>query len=180
VPKDCNGATLWPTMETPHSMEVPTTRPPVGRAVRAFAELDRSSKLAIVCVVAGWFFMNTLIVSLGSLQHGVRFLDLSAVIADPTRLFFDIDTPFHRIFFGLICLVCLLAPLAAHLVKKSSAWVGYLAPLALMLFCGVLLYSRAPGDLVSRRISVGAGGYLALIGSMVLAAQGIRRFRHRA
>src|SRR5882757_8861388 len=133
-------------MDAPHSVEVPSNQPPIGRVARAFAELDGSSKLAMVCVVFGWFFMNTLVVSLGSLQHGVRFFDMSAVIADPSRLFFDVDTPFHRICFCLTCLLCLSAPLAPHLVKKRSAWLGYLAPLALILVCGALLYSRSSGD----------------------------------
>jgi hypothetical protein len=193
-------------MDAPPSTDVSTTHPPLGRAMRAIAALEGSSKLAIVCVLFGWFFMNTLVVTLGSLQHGVRFFDMSAVIADPSRLFFDVDTPFHRICFCLICLLCLLAPLAPHLANKRPAWIGYLAPLALILVCGALLYSRSSGDfitapadtksvsgnfirfandlvhhgsdLVARHISVGAGGYLALIGSLVLAVQGVRGLRH--
>ena len=31
-------------------------------------------------------------------------------------------------------------------------------------------------DLVSRHVAVGAGGYVALLGSLVLGLQGIRRF----
>ena len=74
-----------------------------------------------------------------------------------------------------------------------------------MVVCGVLLYIRTSGDffadpgdpnsmtgslmhfanglvrrgsdMVSRHISVGAGAYLALLGSSVLASQGVRRFR---
>jgi hypothetical protein len=73
--------------------------------------------------------------------------------------------------------------------------------------CAVALYSRTSGELfaapsdptsmngslirfandlmrqgsgyVSKHIAIGAGGYLALIGSAVLAAQGVRRFRQR-
>jgi hypothetical protein len=192
-------------MDTPSSMDVSSAQPLFGRVLRAIAELDTSTKLAMVCIVFGWFFMNTLVVSLGSLQHGVRFFDVGAVIADPTRLFFGVDTSFQRIFFGLICIVGVLAPLAPHMVRKRSAWLAYLAPLALLVVCGVILYSRTSGDfftapsdanaingglmrfandlvrkgsgLVSRHVSVGAGGYLALIGSVVLALQGVRRFR---
>jgi len=191
-------------MDTPQSMEI--SRPLQARTVRAIAEIDVSAKLAIVCVLFGWFFMNTLVVSLGSLQHGVHFYDMAAVIADPTRLFFGVDTSFQRVFFGLICLVCLAAPVVPHLVHGKAAWLAYLAPLALILVCGILLYSRTSGeffsapsdansmsggllrfandlvrqgsDLVSRHIAVGAGGYLALIGSAILAAQGVRRLRH--
>ncbi len=192
-------------MDAPPSLDVPTSRPLLGRGAHAFAELESSTKLALVCVAMGWFFMNTLVASLGSLQHGVRFFDMSAIIGDPARLFFGVDAPFHRTFFGLICLACLLAPLAPHLQRKKSLWLCYEIPLALMLVCGVLLYVRTSGDffadpgapnsmtgslmhfandlvrrgsdMVSRHISVGSGAYLSLLGSAVLASQGIRRFR---
>ncbi|MDB6082820.1 MAG: hypothetical protein JWN43_701 [Gammaproteobacteria bacterium] len=193
-------------MDAPHSMEVPSTQPLFGRAVRALGELEGSSKLAIACIVFGWFFMTTLVVSLGSLRHGVRFFDMSAVIFDQSRLFFDVDTPFHRMFFASLCLLCLLAPLVPHMVKSKFAWAGYLAPLALILVCAVVLYSRTSGeyfavpadtrslsasfirfasdwvhrgsDLVWRHVAIGGGAYLALIGSLILAVQGIRRFRY--
>ncbi len=144
--------------------------------------------------------------SLGSLDHGVRFFDMGAVIANPMRLFFGVDAPFQRGVFGLICLLCAAAPLVPFLWPSRSAWLAYFVPLALMLLCAVLLYSRTSGEyfvvpnhagaagnsvirfandlvhkgsaLVSRHIAVGAGGYLALIGSAVLAAQGMRRLRH--
>ena len=211
LPKDANGATLWHIMDAPPSLEVPTSRPLLGRGVHAVSALEASSKLALVCVAVGWFFMNTLVASLGSLQHGVRFFDMSAIIADPTRLFFGVNAPVHRILFGLICLACLLAPLAPHLElapylqKRKSLWLCYALPLALMVVCGVLLYVRTSGeffgdpgdpnsmtgslmhfannlvrrgsDMVSRHISVGLGAYLALLGSSVLASQGVRRFR---
>jgi hypothetical protein len=194
-------------MDAPHRMEIPSTQRLLGRVARGLAALGASSKLAIVCVLFGWFFMNTFVVTLGSLAHGVRFFDMSAVIADPTRLFFGGDTPFHRTFFGLICLACLVAPLAPHVTSTRSAEFGYLAPLALILVCGVLLYWRTSGelfaspgdakslsgslihfandlvhrgsDLVSRHVSIGAGSYLSLIGGTVLAVQGVRRLRYR-
>jgi hypothetical protein len=98
----------------------------------------------------------------------------------------------------------LIAPLAPHLWRNRVAWVGYLVPLALIVVCGLLLYSKTSGDilatpsdagglrssvmslankilqrgsdLVSRHIAVGAGGYVALFGSLVLGYQGFRRF----
>jgi hypothetical protein len=195
-------------MERPQSMDVSSTQPLVGRLVRAYAALDGASKLAIVCVVFGWFFSNTLVVNLGSLQHGVRFFDMAAVIADPMRLFFGVDNSLQRVLFGVICLLCLMAPALPHVAKQRSMWLAYLAPLALMVLCGGLLYTKtsgelfaAPGntrvlgtgilrfandlvrhgsDLVARRVSIGAGGYLALIGSAVLAVQGIRQYRRPA
>jgi hypothetical protein len=194
-------------MDMRGSMEVSPPQPLFGRALRAVAVLDASTKLSMLCIVFGWFFLNTLVVSLGVLEHGVRFFDMGAIMVDPTRLFFGVDTAVQRLLFGLICLACALAPVAPRLVPKPWAWLAYLAPLALMLVCGVVLYSRTSGEffaapsdaksvsgnlvhfannlvhqgsgLISRHISVGAGAYLALIGSVVLAVQGIRGVRHR-
>ncbi len=196
-----------PTMDLPRTLDVAATQSLLSRAVRAAGELDASAKLAIICVVFGWFFMSTLVVSLGSLEHGVRFFDMGAVIANPMRLFFGVDAPFERWLFGLLCLFCAAAPLAPFIWPAKSAWLACLAPLALMLLCAAILYSRTSGEyfvapshasntassvirfandlvhkgsgLVSRHIAIGAGGYLALIGSAVLAAQGVRRLRRR-
>jgi hypothetical protein len=191
-------------MDAPQSMGIATRPPLPARVWRALMTLESSSKLAMVCVAFGWFFMNTLAVSLGSLDHGVRFFEMSAVIADPTRLFFGGDTPVHHALFALVCLACLAAPAAAHLTRTRTGWLGHLAPLSLMLTCGALLYWRTSGellaapddaaslqgslmhlandlvhrgtDLVSRHVSIAAGSYLAMIGCVVLAVQGIRRF----
>ncbi len=195
-------------MDTPPSMDVLPPGPLLGRCIRAMAALRGSTKLAVVCVLFGWFFTNTLIVSLGSIEHGVRFFDMGAVIADPLRLFFGVETTFQQIFFGLICLGCILAPLAPQLVKDRWAWLCYGAPFLLIVFCGVVLYWRTSGelfatpsdatsvagsllhlandlahrgsDLVSRHIAIGGGAYLALIGSLVLVVQGLRGFRRCA
>jgi hypothetical protein len=168
-------------------------------------ELETAAKFALLCIILGWFMIDTLVVTLGSLQHGVRFFDMSAVIADPTRLFFGIQAPFHRVFFGLVCILCLGAPVLPHLRRERITWLGYLAPLILMLVCGALLYSRTSSEffgtssdasavggellrfankfarqntsLVARHISIGVGGYLAFVASVVLALRGLRRYR---
>ena len=195
-------------MDAPRRMDVFPGQPVIGRFLRAITRLDLSTHLAMVCVLFGWFFMNTLVVSLGSLEHGVRFFDISAVIGDPTRLFFGVDSPAQRILFGLLCILCILAPVAPQLSTRRPVWLLSTAPLALIVLCGLLLYSRTSGEffaaandansmsghlvnfandiarrgsnLVARHLSIGAGGYLALIGSVVLAVQGVRRFRGRA
>jgi hypothetical protein len=192
-------------MDTPRRMAAPSSQTLTSRGVRALRGLPSSTKLAMVCVIFGWFFTNTLVVTLGSLEHGVRFFDMSAVIADPMRLFFGVETPLQRTLFGLICLAAVLAPLAPHLSKGAGAWLCYLAPFVLLMVCGVALYSRTSGEffaspaeaksvagslihlandlarrgtgLVSRHIAVGGGAYLALIGSLVLVVQGMRGFR---
>jgi hypothetical protein len=178
----------------------------VSRLARAAGELDAPSKFALLCIFLGWFMVDTFVVTLGSLQHGVRFFDISAVIADPTRLFFGVQGFSHRIMFGLFCILCLLAPLLPHVRGGRAAWLSYTAPLLLMVTCAALLYWRTSSDLfaapanagaaagslikfanslvqrgsdmVSRHVSIGVGGYLALIACIVLALRGIRRFRN--
>lgn len=152
------------------------------------ATLEASGSLAVAGILIGWFFIDDLVVSLGSLHHGVRFFDMSAMIADPARLFLGVDSSMHRLLFGLICLACLAAPLAApQLIRNRVAWLAHLAPLALVVLCTALLYSRTSaeffaddvarhGGLAGQYISLGAGGYLALIGSLLLGIQGVRRF----
>jgi hypothetical protein len=193
-------------MDTPSNVQSADSPTLLSNLTRAAAQLETASKFALLCIFFGWFFADTLVVTLGSLQHGVRFFDMSAVIADPTRLFFGIQGPFHRIMFGALCVLCLLAPLLPHLRAGRANWLAYLAPLILMVICGGLLYSKtssefiaAAGDtgspgshlirfandlvrhgsgLVARHISVGVGGYLALIASLVLALRGARHFRN--
>jgi len=192
-------------MQSPGSMNLAPAQPMFGRICRAAWTLDASSKIAIASLIVGWFFMSTLTVSFGSLQHGVRFFDMSAVIADPTRLFFGIDSLLQRVLFGLICIACLGGPLLPQIIQRRAAWLGYLAPLVLMVLCGAILFSKTSGEffstpsnagsvtgsfirfandlvnrgggLVAKHISVGAGGYLALIASVFLAVHGLRRYR---
>ena len=161
--------------------------------------------MAILAIFVGWFFVDTLVASLGSLQHGVRFFDISSAIADPTRIFFAVDASWQRGLFVLLCLLCLLAPILPHWRTARWAWAAYLAPLALMAACGALLYSRTSSELfsapqnaqslsssvihfandlmhrgsglVARHVSIGVGGYLAFAGSLVLAVQGMRRLQ---
>jgi hypothetical protein len=189
-------------MDTPQSLHASRS----GEVSAAQRQVDSVSLAALLAVFIGWFFVNTLVVSLGSLQHGVRFFDISSAIADPMRIFFGVDASWQRFVFGFICIGCLLAPIYAHRRGYRWAWVSHLAPLALIVVCGALLYSKTSGEffatpsdanslsssvirfannlvnqgsgLVSRHISIGVGGYLAFAGSVVLAATGIRRYRH--
>ena len=195
-------------MET--SGNVQTAPPPTlaARLLKAAGQIELASKIAMVCVFFGWFLVDTLVVTLGSLQHGVRFFDMSAVIADPSRMFFGLPGSAHRILFIPLCMVCILAPLLPHFRRMRALWLSYLAPLALMLICGALLFSRtsgefiaAPGnagriggnliqfandlvhhggDLVARHVAIGVGGYLALAASLVLALQGMHALRTHA
>ena len=168
------------------------------------SRIDAAGKIAIVCIFLSWFFLDTLIVTLGSLQHGVRFFDMSSVIGDPSRMFFGFRGWAHRAAFGLLCLACLGAPILPHLRPARALWLAYLAPLVLMGICAALLFSRTSGQFVAapidsaqiagsvaqfandlvhhsslmmRHVSVGIGGYLGMVASLVLALRGIRHFR---
>jgi hypothetical protein len=163
------------------------------------------SKIAIVCIFVSWFFLDTLVASLGSLQHAVRFFDMSAVIADPSRIFFGFSGWAHRLGFGALCLACLVAPILPYMRTARALWLTHLAPLALMGICAALLLWRTSGQFVAaptdsgaiagtvaqlannlvhhssarimRHVSIGIGGYLALFASLVLALRGARQVR---
>ena len=188
-------------------MNVPQDARPLSTAQRlsaALSDLDTLSKIALVCLIIAWFFADTLVVALGTLKSGVRFYDLSAVIGDPSRLFFSIDNTFSVVAFGALCMACILVPLVPHFYRGRFAWFTYCAPLVLIVTCALLLYSRASsefftaptlanglggkvvrfanslvhqgGGLVARHVAVGLGGYLGALGAAVLAIQGFRRF----
>lgn len=191
-------------MDVPQDVENLRPRSVSLRLTAAAGDLDTLSKIALVCLVIAWFFADTLVVTLGSIKSGVRFYDLSAVIGDPSRLFFSIDTTFSVIAFGGLCVACALLPLLPHFYRGRFAWFTYCAPLALIVTCALLLYSRASsefftspalanglggkvvrfanslvhqgGGLVARHVAVGLGGYLGALCGLVLAIQGFRRF----
>ena len=197
-------------MDLPQHREVVPTRSRAARALHAVTSLEPPTQLAIAAIVCGWFLMNTLVVHLGVMEHGVAFFDFGAVMADPTRMFFGVDSPVQRVAFGMLCLACAFAPalpfpMGTRSAAPSYRWLAYLAPLLLMILCAIILYSNTSADLlatpsdpasftggivhfandlvkrgggvVSRHITVGAGAYLALFGSAVLALQGIRGHR---
>ena len=193
-------------MESPRSLPAARTAAPVADILSAARRIDGASQMAILAIFVGWFFVDTLVASLGSLQHGVRFFDISSAIADPTRIFFAVDASWQRGLFVSLCLLCLLSPILPHWRTARWAWAAYLAPLALMVACGALLYSQTSSEffsapqnaqslsgsvihfandllhrgsgLVARHVSIGVGGYLAFAGSLVLAVQGMRRLQH--
>jgi hypothetical protein len=166
-PKHPNGVRLG-AMNSPTSLQAAARRTLFSRLIQASDQLETASKLALLCVFIGWFMTDIL--------------------------------------FGLVCILSLSAAALPYLRRERAAWLAYLAPLVLMLICGVLLYSRtsseffgSPTDasvvgsdlirfankfarqgsgLVARHISMGVGGYLAFVASLVLALRGIRHYRH--
>jgi hypothetical protein len=193
--------------ETSAGPSVSAGEPAVNVWLRAVGRLDPLTWLALVCIVAGWFFFDTLVASAGPWRRAVHFYELAAIIANPVRLFFGIDRSQLPavIGFTVLCLAVLCLPLAPFLSRVREAWLAYLVPLALMLVCGAWLYARTSGDFfntaadtgtltsdvvrfandlfhrasqpVARRVSIGAGSYVAFIGCVFLAWYGVRRYR---
>ncbi|MEJ0100091.1 MAG: hypothetical protein WDO12_10255 [Pseudomonadota bacterium] len=105
--------------------------------------------------------------------------------------------------FGLLCLTCVYALTLPYQERaKRESWLLHLLPLALLVGCYALLYHRTGHDLintdpdtvagditrltnniwsrgtalVARHVSVAGGAYVALAGSLFLAARGIQRY----
>lgn len=193
--------------ETPPDRAVSVTPLSLDSILTRLAPLNPVVWLALVCVLSGWFLLDTLHVSAGPIDHGVRFYQLAAIISRPVRLFTGVDHGygFGTALFGLVCVAALLAPLAPLYARDRRAWLGHFAPLALLLACALLLYARTSGefwatsnepeaisndlirfandlihrggDIAARRVAIGAGGYLAFVGSAVLALRGILHYR---
>jgi hypothetical protein len=173
-------------------------------------QVDRQTWIALVCLVVGWFFLSTVVTTLGPLKQKYHFFDMLTVMLNPAWLLYGMGSshPLEAVAFGLLDLAVLVLPLVPFIVKKRSAWLLSVAPLALMLLCGVELYERTAGpyfeatqragsiaqalvrfgnsvaqgtgNAVARHISVGLGAYLALLASGFLAWRGLRAFRAAA
>jgi hypothetical protein len=158
----------------------------------------------MACVVAGWFWMSTLVATFGPVRHWVHFYELPAAMKDPRWLLTGVagGSSFATVGFGIACLLVIAAPLLPRLGITRIPWLMSCAPCLLMLLCGVTLYLKSAsthieatdslgriggyvarwangatdwtGDVVARHIKVGAGGYLAFIASGFLAVKGVR------
>jgi hypothetical protein len=175
-----------------------------------FRQVDRDTWIALLCLAVGWFFLATVVTTLGPLQQKYHFFDMLTVMLNPAWLLYGMGSshPFEAVVFGLIDLAVLVLPLVPYLARKRSAWLLSVAPLILMLLCGLELYERTSGPYfeatqrggswtralvhfgnsvaegvgggVARHISMGLGAYVALAASLVLAIKGLRVFRATA
>ena len=173
----------------------------------ATRKLDAAALVALVSVFFGWFLIDTLAVTLGSLRHGVRFYDFADVIADPSRMFFGMQATARTYFFGALCLLCLLLPFTVYVRGERWLWLAHGAPLLLMLIAALALYLRnsgeffgAPGEasgvsanlvrlanglahrgsaVIAKHVAVSTGGYAAFLGCLVLAVSGVRGYRRQ-
>ncbi len=152
--------------------------------------------LAQGLIFIGWFALDSLRTTLGSMGFDFHFYDMAAIIANPLRLELGVrdNAALITIPFAMLCLALILAPV---LVPKRLLTAARLAPLLLMLVCGVWLYhiaqqdlfiasgnaddiatsvvrlanaiTRRGGDLIARHIGVGAGTWIAGAGALLLA-----------
>jgi hypothetical protein len=173
-------------------------------------QVDRQTWIAVLCLVVGWFFMATVVTTIGPLKQKYHFFDMLTVMLNPAWLLYGMGSshPLESITFGLLDVAVLLLPIVPFIVKTRSAWLLCLAPLVLMLLCGVELYERTSGpyfeatqragsfaqglvrfgnsvamgagNIAARHISVGLGAYLSLLASLYLAFKGLRAFRAAA
>lgn len=173
-------------------------------------QVDRQTWIALICVVVGWFFLATVVTTVGPVKQKYHFFDMMTVMLNPAWLLYGMGSshPLESVAFGLLDLAVLVLPLVPFIVKKRSAWLLSVAPLALMLLCGFELYAttagpffeatqragpianalvrfgnsvaEGTGNAVARHISIGLGAYLALLASGFLAVQGLRAFRAAA
>jgi hypothetical protein len=165
--------------------------------------------LAQGLIFIGWFVLITLKTTLGSAAFEFHFYEVAAIIANPLRLTgIGGSAGFITIPFALLCLTLVLAPIVPAVGSSRFAPVIRLAPLALMLVCGAILFhqtqqdtfsagqnadrittsvvnlantlTRRTGQIVARRISLGAGSWLAVAGAVLLAYTGMRKTGHAA
>ena len=174
------------------------------------ARLETRPWIALILTCIAWFALDTLRVEWGPVSHGVRFYDMADVIGHPARLFSGLEG--HRgevptVPFTLLCIAALIAPAALSMRGERLAWLGYCAPLILIVCVALLLKARTSGGLfqesgfidtlgndvrhlanhvfrgasatVAQTVTVGSGGYLALFSSCYLAWCGLRRIRNR-
>jgi hypothetical protein len=169
---------------------------------------DWTVPLAVAFVACGWFFMTSLITDYGALQLQFRFYNMLTLMHSPGRITTGAagdGGTLDAILFGTVCAGAVLVALAPWWSRRKAAWLGCVAPFALMALSGVILYHGFSQDLVpnegmlgdsglrlshianelankvgaviTRRIHVGWGGYLSLAASAFLAVKGLRAYR---
>ena len=179
--------------------------------IPATRRLDWTVLVAVACVACSWFLMNSLTTDLGFLQIQFRFYDVLTLMHAPRAILTGPGGDSARLdasIFGTLCALVILAALAPLVSQRRIAWLGCVAPFALMALVGAILYHRLSQDLiadsgnlgdtgsqlirfansladkvgnvVTRQVHVGAGGYLALASTAVLAVKGLLGYQNSA
>ncbi len=148
--------------------------------------------------------MNSLITNLGVVQVQFHFYNVLTLMKSPARITtgaYGEGASLDAGLFGTLCLLAVLATLAPLFSRRKEAWLGLIAPFALMALVGVILYhelsqdfiadggrvggagsqlihfandlAKRMGAAITRQITVGLGGYLSLAASAYLAYKGL-------
>lgn len=173
--------------------------------------LDWTVLVAVAGVACSWFLMNSLTTDLGFLQIQFRFYDVLTLMHAPRSVLTGPSGDSAQLdawLFGTVCVLAILAALAPLVSQRRIAWLGCVAPFALMAIVGAVLYHTLSQDLiadqgnfgdtgsqiirfansladkvgsvVTRQVHVGAGGYLALASTAVLAVKGLLGYHNSA
>jgi hypothetical protein len=168
------------------------------------ARPDWTVILAVALLACGWFLMNSLITNLGFVQVQFHFYNVLTLMRSPARITtgaYGDGASLDAWLFGTLCLLALLAALAPLISQRRIAWLGCIAPFALMALVGVILYHELSQDFIAdnghvgstgsqlirfandlanrvgaaitRQITVGLGGYLSVGASAYLAYRGL-------
>jgi hypothetical protein len=169
---------------------------------------DWAVLVAVACVACSWFLMSSLNTNLGVVQLQFRFYNVLTLMHSPRSIITGAEgdrAALDAWIFGAVCMVAILAALAPLVSRRRIAWLGCLAPFALMALTGAILYhgfsqdliadkgtfgdtgsqfirfanslASRVGDAITRQIHVGPGGYLALIATAFLAIKGLRGYQ---
>jgi hypothetical protein len=171
--------------------------------------LDWTMLVAVACVACSWFFMSSLITDYGAVQLQFRFYNVFTLMHSPGRIVTGAtgDGAIRDAWlFGSVCTAAVLAALAPAVSTHKAAWLGCVAPFALMAVSGAILYhgfsqdlvaddgylgstglhlshlanqlASKVGGMIARQIHVGLGGYLSLVASAFLAFKGLRGYQN--
>lgn len=189
------------------SAEAPREQAEAPRADGALARVDAIAIGAAVCILIGWFVLNTVDTEFAGVRLGFHFYNMWSVLAHPSRLLTGLadGDGIRSVLFGVICLAVLAVAVVPQTRPTRRPPFAHLAPLVLMVLCGALLYEKTSGEFLAqtnetnalgahliafantvahrlsaaatRHISLGLGAYVAFAASIVLAVRGFPRAR---
>jgi hypothetical protein len=170
---------------------------------------DWTVLVAVACLACSWFFMSSLVMDYGAVQLQFRFYNVLTLMHSPGRIVTGASgdgATWDAWLFGSVCAAAVLAALAPAVSTRKVAWLGCVAPIALMALSGAILYhgfsqdlvaddgflgdtglrlshlanqlANRVGGMIARQIHVGLGGYLSLASSAFLAVKGLRGYQN--
>lgn len=116
--------------------------------------------LATVMLGVAWYFMPILSVRMLGAQQSATFHDL-LVMVNQSRDLSAIGSEGSAGLYGLLLILCLLAPAASHFVRNKWSSLAYVAPLAFMLGAILIAYFGVRSSMSNAHEQLrGFGGFL--------------------